>query len=318
VYDAANQLTSYGSTTYSYDRNGNQVTSGNDQLVYDVANRWIGSSVSGQSVEFSYDGMGRSVSRSVAGARTDYWYDATGLVLESGAANATYLRDPDGTLRSITSAGATHNYAFDHLGSITALVSTNGDVANTYTYTPYGYVQRATGTVYNPFKFTGSYHDGGSYYQMGARYYHQSTGRFTQLDPLASTIFEGQRYAYALNNPTNYTDPTGLSSVGCTRTWYGKRCTMWFTANETLFIGSHLRSYGDVYGILGGAALAMSKVPVVGPYVAGAGTVTLIYGALVTLGGRFITYMHSRGYKVKVTCYHYPFSSPTSCAAWVY
>jgi hypothetical protein len=51
----------------------------------------------------------------------------------------------------------------------------------------------------------------GPYYQMGARYYHQSTGRFTQLDPLGSSIYDGQRYAYAGGEPCNRVDPTGLS-----------------------------------------------------------------------------------------------------------
>jgi RHS repeat-associated protein len=216
TYDAANQVLSYGSTTYAYDRNGNQVQSGNDQSSYDPANRWRSGTSNGQSVTFGYDGAGRRVSKSVAGARTEYWYDQTGLVLETGAATATYLRDPNGSLRSTNSSGATYNYGQDQQGSITALTTTSGTLANTYAYTPYGYVSGATGTVYNPFKFTGGYHDGGAYYQMGARYYHQSTGRFTQVDPLPCTNNGGQPYTYANGDPANFVDPDGL----CARPTY--------------------------------------------------------------------------------------------------
>jgi hypothetical protein len=50
---------------------------------------------------------------------------------------------------------------------------------------------------------------------MGARYYQPGTGRFTQLDPLPTSVFEGNRYHYTGGNPVNYTDPTGL------HTWPG-------------------------------------------------------------------------------------------------
>jgi RHS repeat-associated protein len=42
--------------------------------------------------------------------------------------------------------------------------------------------------------------------KLAARYYNPTTGRFTQPDP--ATLYGG--YAYAGDNPTNNTDPTGL------------------------------------------------------------------------------------------------------------
>ena len=49
-----------------------------------------------------------------------------------------------------------------------------------------------------------------SYLKLGARYYNPTTGRFTQPDPAA--LIGG--YAYAGDNPTNLSDPTGLVSIG--------------------------------------------------------------------------------------------------------
>ena len=48
-------------------------------------------------------------------------------------------------------------------------------------------------------------------YKIGARYYDQSTGRWTQQDPLdqAGDLREGNRYAYAGADPVNLTDPSG-------------------------------------------------------------------------------------------------------------
>ncbi|OQX56022.1 MAG: hypothetical protein B5M53_03435, partial [Candidatus Cloacimonas sp. 4484_209] len=43
-------------------------------------------------------------------------------------------------------------------------------------------------------------------YYMHARFYDNSIGRFTSCDPANS----GHSYNYTANNPTNFTDPTGL------------------------------------------------------------------------------------------------------------
>ncbi|MDP9381567.1 MAG: RHS repeat-associated core domain-containing protein [Chloroflexota bacterium] len=59
--------------------------------------------------------------------------------------------------------------------------------------------------------YTGTYNDHMlGYYQMGARYYNAGMGRFTQQDPLGSSVFEPNRYLYTPADPVNYTDPTGL------------------------------------------------------------------------------------------------------------
>jgi RHS repeat-associated protein len=98
------------------------------------------------------------------------------------------------------------------LNSVTALVSTAGVLANTYSYDPWGQTIASTGAVYNPWQFTSSYNDTATgLYQMGARYDQPASGRFTQLDPLPRSLISANRYAYAGCNPANFTDPTGLS-----------------------------------------------------------------------------------------------------------
>jgi RHS repeat-associated protein len=91
--------------------------------------------------------------------------------------------------------------------------NSSGTLANTYTYDSFGNLTTSTGTVSNPFQFTGREFDPetGLYYYR-ARYYDPTTGRFLSEDPLE---FGGELnfYRYAQNNPVLLIDPLGLSSL---------------------------------------------------------------------------------------------------------
>jgi RHS repeat-associated protein len=61
-----------------------------------------------------------------------------------------------------------------------------------------------------------------SYYR--ARYYDQSTGRFTKEDPLRFGPGDPNFYRYARNNPIYYTDPSGRFAIPGTN-WCGPNWT---------------------------------------------------------------------------------------------
>ncbi len=116
--------------------------------------------------------------------------------------------------------------ATDNLGSTRALTKTDGTVASSLTYDPWGEEVSHTGTNwYNPFQYTGTYLDGDTgMYQMGARYYQPGTGRFTQLDPVNGSNWGGRSYDYTGGNPVNFTDPSGLAHIpGC----FGRHDSSW-------------------------------------------------------------------------------------------
>lgn len=216
TYDRANQLTTLGSTSYTYDRNGNARAYGDVSLSYDAANKWTGGSVGTTSLAFTYDAFGRRVSRTVAGAETEYWYDATGLAQETGPDGQSFLRSPGGALlaRDHTATGITVNYGTDRQGSVTALTDTDTSLDNTYSYDVWGGIVRATGARINPLRYVGGYHDSATdLYQMNARYYQPGAGRFTQQDPLGSSVLQANRYGYTSGDPVNYEDPSGLCPV---------------------------------------------------------------------------------------------------------
>ena len=86
-------------------------------------------------------------------------------------------------------------------------------MAASYVYDSFGNLTASTGTITNPFQYTGREFDSetGLYYYR-ARYYDLSIGRFISEDPIG---FEGSGtnfYAYVHNDPINLIDPFGLKA----------------------------------------------------------------------------------------------------------
>ncbi len=85
-------------------------------------------------------------------------------------------------------------------------------IARTLSYEPWGDTNISTGTPYTGPRFTGVYQDDTTgLYRMDAHFYQPGRGRFTQLDPLPSSVLSANRYAYTGCNPVTNSDPTGLS-----------------------------------------------------------------------------------------------------------
>ena len=168
-------------------------------------------------VTFKYDPFGRRIQKSGPIGTTNYLYDGSNLLEEidnSGNVLARYTQGTgiDQPLTELRS-GSSSYYQQDAIGSVTSLSNSSGVLANTYTYDSFGNLTASTGTVTNPFQYTGREFDAetGRYFYR-ARYFDQSIGRFISEDPVG---FKGgiNFYAYVLNNPINLSDPTGLK--GC-------------------------------------------------------------------------------------------------------
>lgn len=85
-----------------------------------------------------------------------------------------------------------------------------------YAYDVFGALRAQTGTSDTYWGFAGEQTDEATGFQyLRARYYDPGTGRFLTRDPLMGFVLEPQThnpYAYALNNPVNRVDTTGLAS----------------------------------------------------------------------------------------------------------
>lgn len=106
-------------------------------------------------------------------------------------------------------------YSPDHLGSSSVMTDRAGDLVQHYEYGAYGHERFVDNTsafgVSN--RYTGQVFDEEtSLYYYNARYYDPELGRFTQPDTVVPELNNPQalnRYAYVLNNPLVYSDPTG-------------------------------------------------------------------------------------------------------------
>ena len=160
----------------------------------------------------SWQASGRTAS-----VPTVYLYDGPNLLEQvdnSGNVLARYSAGPwiDEALSQLQSAASSY-YEQDGLGSVTSLSNAAGALANTYTYDSFGKLTASTGTLTNPFQFTGREFDaetGLRYYRF--RYFDPTVGRFVSEDPIG---FDGgiNFYLYVQNNPSLLIDPFGLSSM---------------------------------------------------------------------------------------------------------
>jgi RHS repeat-associated protein len=217
--NASNELTATSGASYTYDSNGNTLTktvgSNTTSYTWDFENRLTSVTLpgSGGTVSFKYDPLGRRIYKSSSGGTSVFAYDGDNLIEEantSGTVVARYeqtqnIDEPLAMLRS----GATSYYNADGLGTVTSLTNSSGAAAQTYTYDSFGKVTGSSGSLTNPFQYTGREVDPetGLYYYR-ARYYDPSTGRFLGED---HARYKGgiNFYAYVRNNPIDFTDPLG-------------------------------------------------------------------------------------------------------------
>jgi RHS repeat-associated protein len=231
-YNASNELTSTPNAAYGYDLDGNAVTkndsTGITTYAWDFENRLTSVTLpaGGGTVTFAYDPFGRRIEKASSAGTSIYAgvypersrRDGDNLVEETNSSGAVVARysqglnidEPLAMLRS----GATDFYEADGLGSVTSLSNTAGALAQTYTFDSFGKQTASSGSLTNPFQYTGREFDPEtSLYYYRARYYDPASGRFLSEDP---AVFRGQDvnlYRYVRNQPARYTDPIGLVSI---------------------------------------------------------------------------------------------------------
>jgi RHS repeat-associated protein len=229
VYNNADMLTSAGSTTYSYDGNGNLASSSSGwALSYNsVNNQTMSITKPGGSALSPLAYAGQDQTERVKAGRTTFAHTALGVssastaatggsdpvgpdsVYPAAGATAYYTRDNNGNLIGLRTGGARYYYLVDGLGSVVGLLNGSATKVNSYSYDPYGKQLSAAQQVANPWRYAGGFYDGTTgLTKFGARYYDPDLGRFTQRDPSGKDL----PYAYAGCDPVNNTDPTGFKT----------------------------------------------------------------------------------------------------------
>jgi RHS repeat-associated protein len=221
--NTADQLTHDGTRDRGYDGAGNLTSSTNpaETYGYNSTNQFISTTSTTGSYTGSYDTLDQTQPRQFSvttGTTTNvdsFVNTALGITQDtSNGLPANFTRDPKGTLITEKARnGSRYNMITDYQGSVLGLISTAGNLAATYTDSPYG-TTTATGTAagVNPFHYLGAYQTGGTTGNQlfGYRWYNSTWGRYTSTDP---TRQEANNYAYAQGDPINNSDPTGAYGV---------------------------------------------------------------------------------------------------------
>ena len=215
-YDAGNRQLTFGGQTLTYDANGNLVSDGATTYTWDARNR-LAALTGPTTASFQYDPLGRRARKMINGSPTDVTYDGLNPIQElSGATGvATLLTGPgiDEYLTRTDGAGQRGVLA-DALGSTLALTDSAGAVPTSYTYAPFGASTLSGAPTANSLEYTGRENDGTGLYYYRVRYYHPTLQRFISEDPIGFAGRDLNLYAYVINNPVAYTDPTGDLAIG--------------------------------------------------------------------------------------------------------
>ncbi|MHC4943554.1 MAG: RHS repeat-associated core domain-containing protein [Planctomycetota bacterium] len=147
-------------------------------------------------------------------------YDGDQVIMEYDELASQYVRryvygpNVDEPI-AMLSGGDIHYYHFDGIDSVAALSDSAGEMAESYSYSPYGAVD-SPGAVGNPYLHKGRRLDleTGLYYNR-SRHYDPETGRFLQPDPISYTGGINL-YTYCYNNPYSYRDPSGRFPLAIT------------------------------------------------------------------------------------------------------
>jgi len=173
-----------------------------------------------KTTSFLYDADGNRLIRRDPGGTTLYLPNME-LRLDNGAATAkttryyTYL----GQTIAMRTATGVQFLAGDHHGTSELAISATNQILTERRYTPFGQQRAQNGTWPDDKGFIGGTNDPSTgLTNIGARQYDTDIGRFLSIDPIIDHTDPQQMhgYAYAHNNPTTYSDPTGLIDEGGT------------------------------------------------------------------------------------------------------
>jgi len=165
----------------------------------------------GSGVTFKYDPFGRRIYKSTSSGTSIFAYDADNLIEETNASGGAVARYSQGLyvdeLLAMLRSATTSYYHADGLGSVTSLSNSAGSLAQTYGYDSFGKQTSSSGSLTNPFHYTGRELDSETnLYFYRARYFDPNVGRFNSEDPLGLSVGVNN-FAAMGNNPVRFSEP---------------------------------------------------------------------------------------------------------------
>jgi RHS repeat-associated protein len=210
--------TAVGGDTYTWAATGELATrtvNGQAETFSWTAERQLASITGAGDSSFVYDADGQRVMRQTAAGRTLY-IEGHEITASGSGVTATRSYTFGDSLVATRSSTGVEYLATDNQGSVQLAVPTAATApSRVRAYLPYGKERSATGTAKTDRGWVGQFEDtstGLAY--LNARYYDPAIGRFISADPIfrPETPQTINPYAYGLNNPSSFTDPSGLDA----------------------------------------------------------------------------------------------------------
>jgi RHS repeat-associated protein len=126
----------------------------------------------------------------------------------------------------------------DNLGSTSVTTNSDGTFNSEIRYTAFGEIRWKNGITPTNYRYTGQLDD--SYIKLdwfNSRWYDSQLARFVQPDsiiPSAGSVKSFDHYAYALNNPIRYNDPTG-HDVGMAAAGFTSQAYMYYSGYSSYY-----------------------------------------------------------------------------------
>ena len=229
----SNRLQSQGgaqTVNYSYDAAGNLTSDGTFSYSYNAAGRRIAATnaATGQTVGYGYDALGQRVTKTHLGNTTQFFYDEQGHLTGEYDASGQLIQEiiwlgdlPVAVLKpSATEATPDLYYIHaDQLGTPRKITRSNDNRA-VWSWEPEAFGNSlpdqnpsALGDFVFNLRFPGQYYDAetGLHYNY-FRDYNPATGRYIESDPIG-LVGGINTYAYVGGSPVNYIDLTGEIKV---------------------------------------------------------------------------------------------------------
>ena len=223
------QLVSVNGTELTYDANGNVLTYGDKEYLWNTGRHLASITDGDNEYTYTYDENGIRTSKTVNDITT-YYNTKDGVILsQTDGTNTMYFQyDNSGIPLGFVYNETQYFYVTNQMGDVIGITEANGNLLAQYAYDDWGKLlaidtaDAEGSTAYreiaeaNPLRYRGYYFDSETgYYYLQSRYYAPEICRFINADVMIDTqsTLGINLFSYCENNPIMYFDPDGYGKI---------------------------------------------------------------------------------------------------------